>query len=192
MILGLLSNCSFIPEPKREITQLKSGDYVLDPKHTTLLFKARHLGLSTYVGRFNEIKATLQFFPKDIQSTWLNASIQTASVDTNDENLEEMLKGKDWFHSIQYPEAIFKTKSVDAVSENEFLFSGELEIKGIVVPIEMIGIFHGGATNLLNQKYTLGFSATGQISRSDFDMDKYSGFVGDSIDLEIYAEFIKR
>ena len=156
-----------------------------------MIFKVNHLGLSTFVGRFNRIDATLDFSPEHFGDTRLNAVVTTSSVDVNEPGLEDMLKGKKWFNIEQFPEAIYSTESVEMLSDNTFRFTGNLTFLGVTAPVTLNAVFHGGADNLLTGKYTLGFSATGSLSRSQFGMGKYTSLVGDEVELEVFAEFIR-
>jgi polyisoprenoid-binding protein YceI len=174
-----------------ELSNLRKGQYRIDPRHTTLIFKVNHLGLSTFVGRFNQVDATLDFSPDNLNSTQLNAVVSTSSIDVNEPGLEQMLKGKKWFNIEQFPEAMYSTISVESLSDNSFEFTGNLTFMGVTAPVTMNAIFHGGADNLLTGKYTLGFSATGSFNRSQFGMGKYTSLVGDEVELEVFAEFIR-
>ena len=189
----LLGGCAALLTPNQvsELSNLRKGQYRIDPLHTTLIFKVDHLGLSTFVGRFNRIDATLDFDPDSLDSTRLNAVVKTSSVDVNNAGLEDMLQGKKWFNVEQFPEATFSTERVETLSDNEFRFTGNLEFLGVTAPVTLNAVFHGGADNLLTGKYTLGFSATGSLSRSQFGMGKYTSLVGDEVDLEVFAEFIR-
>jgi len=189
----LLSACVSLITPKVEsdIVRLKAGQYSLDPTHATLLFKIQHLGLSTYVGRFNEFDATLEFDPSNIAAARLNAVIEIDSLDINDEGLKSDLMGRSWFHQAEYPQAIFESIAVQPIGDSEFEFTGTLNWRGKQKPITVSATFHGGANNILSGKYTLGFSAKGSFSRTDFGMDKYVPLVGDEITVEAYAEFLK-
>ena len=188
-----LSACASLLAPKveQEVAALKPGSYTLDKSHATLLFKVQHLGLSTYVGRFNGLEASLEFDPEKLLATQLTARIDMRSVDVNNEGLEKDLQGSQWFQTRRYPTAEFRTLSVRPLSDTEFAFTGELDWRGVVKPIELQVLFHGGANNLLTGKYTLGFSATGSFSRSEFGMDAFTPLVGDQIKLEAFAEFQK-
>ncbi|WP_299176701.1 YceI family protein [uncultured Neptuniibacter sp.] len=190
----LLYSCSALvtPDKTQQLVELKPGQYRIDPAHTHLLFKVDHLGLSTYVGRFNHLDASLNFSPSQISATTLEAWVDTASIDTNNSKMESMLRDEAWLNTQQYPRATFKTTQVIPQSGNHFIFEGDLTLKGITQPISLNGHFNGGATNLLTFTYTLGFTASGTIKRSDFNLDKYSGLVGDEVTLEIYAEFQKQ
>ncbi len=194
LILGLSSCASILtplvtPQVRTELSSLKPGQYRLDKSHATVLFKVQHLGLSTYVGRFNDMDATLEFDPKNTQAASLTAIIEMGSVDINDQDLEQTLLGGAWFNHKNYPQAVFTSKRVSSVNENTFEFTGDLQWRGVQKPIVMTAVFHGGANNILTGKYTLGFSATGRFNRSDFGMSDYIPLVGDEILLEVYAEF---
>ena len=180
------------PSVKTEVAQLKKGQYQVDPSHTALLFKIEHLGLSTYVGRFNKVDASLDFDPDDLAATKLNAVVYTASVDVNNAELEETLNKRSWFHTTQYPQATFETLSVEVLSDSSFKFTGALTLRGVTEPVVLDAKFNGGANNFLTGRYTLGFSATTKIQRSKFGLDKYVGMVGDTVELEIYAEFLRQ
>ncbi len=189
----LLSACVSLITPKvqADVAKLKAGQYSLDSTHATLLFKIQHLGLSTYVGRFNEFDASLEFDPSNIAAARLSAVIEIDSLDINDEGLKDDLMGRSWFRQAEFPQATFESKAVRPISETEFEFTGILDWRGKQKPITVSATFHGGANNILNGKYTLGFSAEGSFSRSEFGMDKFVPLVGDEITIEAHAEFLK-
>lgn len=187
----LLGGCSALVTPDKtdQISALKPGAYQIDPQHSTLLFKIEHLGLSTYVGRFNDFSARLEFDPANIEATQLDARVDTASVDVDDSIVEGTLQNSDWFHSEQFPHAAFTTTSIKPLGDNRFIFTGDLTLRGVTKTVSFQGRFNGGATNLLTRRYTLGFTASGTLNRTDFGIDRYTGLVGEEIELEFYAEF---
>lgn len=189
----LLSACVSLitPTVQPELAKLKAGAYSLDKTHARLLFKVNHLGLSTYVGRFNDFDASLEFDPKDISAAKLSAVIEIGSLDINDAGLKDDLMGRSWFDQSNFPQAVFESTSVRSVEGNDFVFSGRLTWRGMTKPILVTATFNGGANNLLTGKYTLGFSAEVSFSRSEFGMDKFVPLVGDEVVIETYAEFLK-
>lgn len=193
LVTVFLSSCTSLLMPKvaTEVSTLRAGEYSLDRAHATLLFKVQHLGLSTYVGRFNEFSASLDFDPQNIAASKLDGIIEIGSLDINNTALAEDLLSGTWFDASNYPQAIFSTTSVNLISDSEFEFVGDLNWRGVTKEISVLGTFHGGASNVLSGKYTLGFSAEASILRSDFGMDAYIPIVGDQIDIEVYVEFHK-
>ncbi|ARD21487.1 YceI family protein [Shewanella japonica] len=189
----MLSSCvSWVaPNVKSELVALQRGEYQLDKNHAALLFKIQHLGLSTYVGRFNQFDAELTFDPDNMAAASLTAVVDIQSVDINNPDLAETLQESTWFDSKTFPQAVFASHTVTPISESQFNFTGNLTLKGVTQPVTFKATFHGGADNWMTGKYTVGFSAIGRIKRSDFNMSSYIPIVGDEIDLEIYAEFLK-
>lgn len=180
------------PEVRQDIAALKPGQYKLDPSHTSVVFKVSHMGLSTYVGRFNEFSASLSFDQQSLGDLSVQANINTASVDVNDEELEDTLKGSDWFKSADYPIAQFTSTKATNINGADFLLEGELTLAGKTIPLTLNARFNGGAFNMLTGFHTLGFEASGQFSRSALALDKYIPMIGDEISLEIHAEFQRR
>ncbi len=190
-LIPVLTGCAALltPSVEAEFEKLKGGAYTLDKSHAALLFKVRHLGLSTYVGRFNSLDAELEFDPSNLAETRLTTLVDMTSLDINDDDLASDLSGARWLNTKVYPQAKFTTVSVTPITDSEFEFVGELDWRGVKKPISLKATFHGGANNILTGKYTLGFSAVGSFLRSDFGMDAYIPLVGDEITLEAYAEF---
>ena len=189
-LLPLLS-CGYLLQPsvKSGMINLAKGSYNLDPQHTSVLFKINHMGLSTFVGRFDQVNASLEFDPKDIANAKLSAVINIASIDVNNKGLEESLRGSSWFDADKYPQAFFTTSSVKVIDAKRAQFSGPLTLHGVTRPIVIEVVFNGGANNLLTGHYTLGFSATARFKRSAFAMDYLIPLVADEVDIEVFAEF---
>ena len=188
-----LTACGYLIQTKVKtgIVNLEKGSYKLDPAHTTVLFKINHLGMSTFVGRFNSVDASLDFDPKNMANAKLSAIITVASIDANNKDLEETLRGSSWFNTEKFPQAFFKTVSTQTIDEGHTKFVGDLTLHGITSPIEIDVSFNGGGDNMLTGKYTVGFSATTSFNRSVFGIDYLIPAVADKVDVEIFAEFQK-
>lgn len=190
---ALLLSCDRLLTPgfETEITELRAGQYTLDPDHATLLWKINHLGFSTFIGRFNDFDAILDFDPENIENSSLEVVISTAGLDVNLPAFEEELRGSNWFDVENFPQAVFRTTSfVEAIDENSFVFEGDLTLLGTTAPVTLNINFHGGGRNVLTRSYTIGFSASTSFQRSVFGLDRFTSFgVGDEIELEIHVEF---
>ena len=190
---ALLLSCDRLLTPgfETEITELRAGQYTLDPDHATLLWKINHLGFSTFVGRFNDFDASLDFDPENIENSSLEVVINTAGLDVNLPEFEEELRGSAWFDVENFPQAVFRTTSfVEAIDEDSFVFEGDLTLLGTTAPVTLTINFHGGGRNVLTRSYTIGFSASTSFQRSVFGLDRFTSFgVGDDIELEIHVEF---
>ena len=186
-----LSACAGLVRPnyETELAELRAGQYTLDPAHAYLLFKVDHLGLAKVVGRFGEVDATLDFDPGNVAALELDGVVTVASVDTGDESLDRRLAGGDWLDAAAHPEARFTTTAVEPGEGDAFTVIGDFTLRGVTREITLDARFGGGADNLLTGKYTLGFEAEGEISRSAYGIDGFGALVGDAVELEIHAEF---
>lgn len=190
----LLMSCDRLltPDQTTDITELRSGAYALDTDHAALLFKINHLGFSTFLGRFTDFDATLDFDPENIENSSLEVIVNMASIDVNLPEFEEELRGGNWLDAETYPQAVFRTTEfVEYIDESSFIFAGDLTFHGVTAPVNLEVNFHGGGRNFLTRSYTLGFSASATFLRSDFGVDRFTSFgVGDEIELEIHVEFM--
>jgi len=177
------------PNYRTELAELRPGDYTLDPDHAYLLFRVEHLGLSTVVGRFDGVDATLDFDPDDIAGLRLDGVVDVASIDLDNEELERRLRGGDWLDAAAHPEARFTTTAVEPGEGGAFVVTGDFTLRGVTRPLRLDARFNGGADNILTGFYTLGFAADGILSRSAYGIDAFGALVGDEIGIEIHAEF---
>ena len=191
---SLLFSCSRIltPDQTSEVTEVRAGQYVLDPNHASLIWKLNHLGFSTFIGTFNEFEASLDFDPEDIENASLEVVINTSSLDVDIPEFEDELRGDNWFDVAVFPQAVYRTtRFVESIDEDTFLFEGDLTLLGTTAPVSLEVNFHGGGRNFLTRSYTVGFSGSAKFNRSDFGLDRFTSFgVGDEIDLEIHVEFM--
>ena len=151
------------PKVKTDVINLEPGSYKMDPQHTSVLFKLNHMGMSTFVGRFNNADASLEFDPAHMENARLSAVINMASVGVNSTDLEVTLRGSSWLDVDRYPQAVFKTTSVELLSDTHAKFMGDLSLHGVTSPIVLDVTFNGGGNNILTGRYTMGFSATAQF-----------------------------
>lgn len=192
-LVFLLSSCGYLIQPKVKtgIVNLQPGAYQIDKQHTSVLFKINHMGMSTFVGRFNTVDAALEFEPKYMENARLSAVINIPSIDVNNADLAETLRGSSWFDADKYPQALFKTSSVELVSESRAKFKGDLTLHGVTAPIVLDVTFNGGGENMLTGRYTIGFTATANFKRSLFGIDYLIPAVSDDVNVEVFAEFQK-
>ena len=109
----LLVSCDRLltPDFNTDITELRAGQYTVDPDHASVLWKINHLGFSTFVGRFNDIEASLDFDPENIENSSIEVIINTAGLDINNPEFAEELRGSNWFDVENFPQAVYRTTS---------------------------------------------------------------------------------
>ncbi len=175
-----------------DTSAIPSGRYVLDPAHGSVHFKVDHMGYSMYVARFNEVEATFRFDQARPGESRLTVVIATSSVDTGNGRMDDLIQGPEFLHSKRFSQLRFEAGGIALVDDRTGVIDGTLTLHGVTRQLPLYVTFNGGARNLLTGKYTLGFSATATLRRSDFNMNAYIPLVGDEVTIEIEAEFQKR
>jgi polyisoprenoid-binding protein YceI len=190
-MLVLISSCVSWLQPtlKQEIVEIKAGEYKLDKEHAALLFKINHMGFSSYVGRFNEFDVSLDFDPNNIENSSIEAVIDMRSIDVNNPAFATALIGKAWLDTPNFPQAVFRSLSVQKIESETLRVNGELTFLGLTNPVTLNVKLNGAANNPLTRIYTLGFTANLNFKRSDFGLKKFIPLVSDEVAIEIQSEF---
>lgn len=186
-----LAACAITPE--LDAAAQPSGAYHVDPEHSSAHFRIRHLGLGYVVGRFDRFEAGLDFDAAHPALSRLDAVIETASINTNSDRLDDTLRGDSWLAADRYPQIRFTGREIRITGENEGVIDGDLTLRGVTRPAEMRVTFHGGAPNLLEGgRRDLAFSGDLEINRKDFGMTRFpDALVGDTVRIQIEAEFLE-
>jgi polyisoprenoid-binding protein YceI len=185
----LALSCSAAPSIAQQ-NMAPKGSYTLDPGHTQVIFAIKHMGISTFYGRFGKISGTLDFDQANPQASTLNVQIDMTAIDTHVPELDSSLP-KTVFQADKFPTATFVSTAIAKTGDNTGTVTGNLTLAGVTKPITLNVTFNGGrGTGQPMQPYRIGFDATGTIKRSDFGLTHmmWSAFVGDDVPLMIEAE----
>ena len=166
--------------------------YKADPVHSSAIFRAHHAGAGYVWGRFNDPAGTFALDDADPTKSTFTVEIQVANVDTHNAQRDGHLKSPDFFNAKQYPTITFKSKSVKAGSAANMLeVTGDLTMHGVtksaIISVELTGKgeFPPGTQRA-------GVEATFAVKRSEFDMSKMIGPVGDEVRLVVALEGVKQ
>ena len=142
--------------------------YNVDPVHSNVGFKVRHLGISNVNGSFTDYVATATVDPADLSTLKAEAVIQVASVDTGIERRDNHLRSDDFFNAEAHPTITFVSKEVRNIDGSEFELVGDLTIRETTKEIVLKGEFLGQATMRGNS--VVAFEAEGRINRFDYGL----------------------
>ena len=170
---------------------VQAGSYKVDADHTQVLFGVSHMGFSTYSGRFSGVNGTLQLDPRRIAATRLDITVPVASVSTTSEKLDGELRSADWLDAGKYAQMRFRSVRVTPTGASRARIDGELTLHGVTRPLILQARFVGAGANPLSKAYTVGFEATGTLSRSAFGVKTYVPVIGDRVTLTIAGAFEK-
>lgn len=142
--------------------------YTIDPAHSEIVFKVRHLVISTVSGNFSKFDATMTSEKEDFSDAKVNFEADVNSISTNNEQRDGHLKADDFFDVAKYPALNFKSTSIKKKSDTEFILDGDLTIRDVTKPISLDVVYNGSANFYGQNKY--GFEITGKINRKDFGL----------------------
>ena len=173
------------------LTSIASGTYEPDRNHAYLSFSYSHLGLSNPQLRFNDFDASLELDVAAMQNSSVAVRIDAGSLDTAVPQLDEDLSGEAFFDVANYPEITFTSTAYEPLSPDAGRLVGDLTVKGVTGPVTLDVQINEAADNPMSRDPTIGISATGTLSRSDFGLGAMVPMIGDEVSLEIQMELIK-
>jgi polyisoprenoid-binding protein YceI len=190
--LACLMLTACVSAPSVDPQRLPAGAWELDREHASVTWRVRHLGLSWYTARFDEIDARLSFDPARPEAAELTAVIEAASVSTGDREFDETLRGAAWFDASRHPQIVFRSTRIEVTGETTGRVHGTLTVKDVTRPAVLDTEFYGGVFNLLEGRRAVGFGADLIIDRRDFGVGRLPpGFIGDEVRVRIEAEFLR-
>ncbi len=170
--------------------------WILDPSHSEIQFKVRHLMVSYVTGSFTQFDATVETKGDDLTTAKVKFTADVNSVSTNNEQRDAHLKNNDFFDADNYPQLNFESSRLEQISEEEYNVYGTLTMRGVSKEIVLQAEYGGIMTDPWGNSRT-GFSVTGKINRKDFGvgfgMVSETGGVllGDEVKINANVEFIK-
>ena len=145
-----------------------ASEYIIDNSHTTVGFSVKHMMITNVKGDFKTYDGMIDFDKDKKTFKVLKASIDTASIDTENEKRDEHLKSDDFFNSTKFPKMTFEMTSYKA-DGNEGKMDGNLTIRGITKPITL-KIEDIATIKDFKGQNRVGFSFEGKINRLDYDL----------------------
>ena len=167
----------------------------LDPTHSELGFKVKHLMITNIKGEFRNFSAEID--GEDFSKAAISAMIDTSSIFTNEDNRDAHLKNADFFDIDNHKEMTFKGNSLNKIDDENFELTGMLSIKGISKEITL-GVEYGGTSTDPWGNEKMGFSINGKINRSDYGLNfnaplETGGFLlGEEVKISADLQFVKK
>jgi len=172
-------------------SNITPGSYELDDTHAYLSFSYSHLGLSNPQIHFADFVANLELSGNDMSQSQVSITIDAASLDSAIPELDDDLKGADFFDVANYPEITFQSTAYEETSDSSGRLTGDLSVRGVTKPVTLDVTINSAAMNPLNRREMIGFSATGILNRSDYGLTAYAPLIGDELSLTVQVEFEK-
>ena len=170
---------------------VKAGTYQVEPSHTRVLFAVSHMGFTTWYGDFTGVSGSLTLDSAKLADASFDITIPANSVSTTNTKLDGELNSPEWFDTAKYPTIEFKSEKVVRTGKDTALVTGDLTFHGVTKPETLKVSFNASGINPLSKQYTIGFNASGEIKRSDFNQKTYVPLIGDDVTLTISAAFVQ-
>ena len=174
----------------RSLAAVPAGTYRLDPDHCSVVFSVDHLGFSRFIMRFDRMQATLVWPAAGVADARLDARVRSDSVDTNVPLLDRELRSPAMLDAAHQAFIELQARGWRATSPRQGEVAGVLSLGEEHVPLTLHVRFNGYGVDPVTGAPTLGFSATGEFSRSRLGLKAWPGLVGDTVHLRVEAEFV--
>jgi polyisoprenoid-binding protein YceI len=146
------------------------GTWQLDPYHTQVEFSAKHLGMMTVRGQFDELSASGDIDPEHPEASLVEATITTASVRTNNAIRDNDLRSSNFLEVEKYPTIHFKSTSVTPAGGDHYTLTGDLTIKDTTRPVTLDVTRYGEFNDPGMMGHRIAYGATTKINRRDFGL----------------------
>lgn len=167
--------------------------WTLDKSHASLGFSVTHMMISEVEGSFKSFDASFTASKEDLTDAKIEATIQVASVNTDNADRDKHLQAPDYFDAAKYPTITFKGQSFKKVGDRDYKLVGDLTMHGVTKPITLDVVFFGTAVHPYTKKTVGGFKVTGKLNRKDFGVgaETPAAALSEEINFRANLEFVK-
>jgi len=179
------------------ISNAQTTNWDIDASHSNVRFAVSHMVVSEVEGTFTKFEGKLSTSKADFSDAEVNFTIDVSSINTNDTDRDDHLKGEDFFNVEKNPTITFKSKKMEKVGENKYQLTGNFTMNGVTKEITMDAKY-GGTINDPWGNTRAGFKITGSIDRTQWGlkynstMDTGGLMLGEEIEIVCKIELIKK
>ena len=171
--------------------------WALDPSHSEIQFKVKHMMISSITGEFTKFDAVMETEGDDFSSVKATFSADIDSINTKNEQRDGHLKSPDFFDAPAHPQLTFESQKLEKKDDENYILTGNLAIKGVSKPVTLAVVNNGVIKDPYGYNRT-GFEVSGKINRKDFGLTWHQVteagglIVSDEIKLIANVEFINQ
>lgn len=168
----------------------------IDPTHSEVQFKVKHLVISTVTGSFKSYEGQIEADGDTFENAHATFTADIDSITTNNEDRDNHLKSDDFFNAEQYPQLRFESKNFEKVGEGKYKVTGEMTIRDVTKEVTL-DVVHGGTVTDPYGQTKAGFEVNGSINRKEFGLtwsavtEAGNVVVGDEVKLQLNVQFIE-
>jgi polyisoprenoid-binding protein YceI len=170
--------------------------WTVDPMHSEVQFKVKHLVISTVTGNFNQFSAEMEAEKEDFTDATISFTADINSINTNNQQRDEHLKSDDFFNAEKFPHMTFHSNALEKNGDGYDL-KGNLTIRNVTQPVTLAVAF-GGVAQDPDGQTKAGFEAEGKINRKEFGLmwsaitEAGGVVVSDEVKILLNIQFVKQ
>jgi polyisoprenoid-binding protein YceI len=174
-----------------------ASKWAIDPSHSEISFKVKHLVVTTLTGKFDAFEGALETANDDFSDANISFSADIASINTGNADRDGHLKSDDFFNAEAFPKLTFASTSFTKVGADEYKLAGNITLRDVTKPIELTVEYGGTATDPWGN-VKAGFEINGKIKRKEFGLkwdaftEAGSAVVSDEIKLHLNVQLVKQ
>ncbi|MGW1987099.1 YceI family protein [Streptomyces collinus] len=146
-----------------------SGEYTIDPAHSTIGFVARHAMVTNVKGGFQEFTGTLRLDGEKPEQSTATIDVTMESIDTGNADRDGHLKSADFFKTDEFPAMTFRSTRAEALGGDDYRITGDLSLLGVTKPLTIDLEFNGAAKDPFGNE-RVGFEGKAEILRSEWGL----------------------
>ena len=175
---------------------MSTTKWALDPTHSELGFKIKHLMISNVSGSFKNFQIDVVTTDADFGVAEVKLTADMNSINTNNEQRDQHLRNADFFETEKYPDLKFHSSKIEKLKDGVYLLSGDLTLKGVTRQ-EKLNLEFNGTTKDPWGNERAGFLVTGKINRNDYGihfnsvMETGGLMLGEEVKIHAEIELVK-
>lgn len=176
---------------------MEKSTWTIDPTHSEIGFKVKHMMFTNVSGKFNQFEATIENQDEAFETSKINFSTDVNSVDTSNTDRDNHLKSADFFDADNFPKLTFTSTEIQKITDGEYKISGDLTIKDVTKNVTFETEYSGFMKDPWGNT-KIGLSLNGKINRKDFGLTWNAALetggvlVGEDIKLIAEVQFVKQ
>lgn len=171
--------------------------WVLEPTHSEVEFKVRHMMISNVTGQFTKFDASVETEGDNFETAKVHFTADIDSITTKNDQRDTHLKSEDFFHAEKHPQLKFEGDRLEKISDDKFKLHGNLTIRETTKPVTL-DVEYGGTIKDPWGNTRAGFTVEGKINRKEYGLQWHAVtetgglVVSDEVRLHANVEFVKQ
>jgi polyisoprenoid-binding protein YceI len=174
-----------------------TSKWAIDPSHSEISFKVKHLVVTTLTGKFETFEGSLENANEDFSDAKISFTADVASLNTGNADRDGHLKSDDFFNAEAFPKVTFTSTGFTKTGSDEYKLTGNITLRDVTKPIELTVEYGGTATDPWGN-VKAGFEINGKIKRKEFGLkwdaltEAGGAVVSDEVKLHLNVQLVKQ